>query len=93
MKASKLQFTTRSSFFVVIEKYCKYYTLLSHYKKEYWLKQKILQHYNLQLPIQEQLKSASEVLISFLHILVASCQVTGYDTDQKIGFFKGILSC
>ena len=58
-----------------------------------WLKQKILQHYNLQLPVQEQQKSASKVLISFLHILVASYQVTGYDTDQKIGFLKGILIC
>ena len=38
----------------------------------------------MQLPVQEQQKSASKVLISFLHILVASYQVTGYDTDQKI---------
>lgn len=82
MKESKLRFTTNNGKLItyVIKKKKK--------KTKKTLKEKMLQHYSLQLLLQDQPRPVSKVLILPLYIPAVCGQhkMTGYNINKKKSF-------
>lgn len=64
-------------------------------KKKKTLKEKMLQHYSLQLLLQDQPRPVSKVLILPLYIPAVCGQhkMTGYNINKKKFSLKDILTC